>query len=125
MTEQRSPVRSHSSHWGAFSGQWIDDRLVITPHPGDPDPNPLIQNFPDALRHKARISKPMIRRGWLERGPGQDSRRGRDAFVEMEWDAVLDLLATELKRVRDEHGPGGVFGGSGRLRPGSGRRQTR
>ncbi|MDB5519893.1 MAG: Asp-tRNA(Asn)/Glu-tRNA(Gln) amidotransferase GatCAB subunit [Tardiphaga sp.] len=112
MTEPNSPIRPHSSHWGAFSGQWVKDRLVITPHPGDPDPNPLIQNFPDALRHKARIAKPMVRRGWLERGPGKDSRRGRDAFVEMEWDAVLDLLAGELKRVHDTHGPGGVFGGS-------------
>jgi biotin/methionine sulfoxide reductase len=30
----------------------------------------------------------------------------------MEWDAVLDLLAGELKRVHDTHGAGGVFGGS-------------
>src|SRR5258708_8036632 len=109
---EESPVRSHSSHWGAFSGQWVTDRLVITPHAGDPDPNPLIQNFPDALRHKARIAKPMVGRGWLERGAGKDWRRGRDAFVEMEWDEVLDLLAAELKRVGDKHGPGGVFGGS-------------
>jgi biotin/methionine sulfoxide reductase len=107
-----SPRGTHSSHWGAFSGQWINQRLVISPHPGDPDPNPLIQNFPDALRHRARIAKPMVRRGWLEHGPGKDSRRGRDAFVEMEWQAVLDLLAAELKRVRDQHGPAGVFGGS-------------
>ncbi len=112
MTKPPSPIGSHSSHWGAFSGQWVGDRLVITPHPGDPDPNPLIQNFPDALRHRARVARPMVRRGWLEHGPGPDSRRGRDAFVEMEWDDVLDLLAAELKRVRDNHGPGAVFGGS-------------
>src|SRR4051812_2593032 len=112
MTNQPSPIRPHSSHWGAFSGQWVKDKLVITPHPGDPDPNPLIQNFPDALRHKARIAKPMVRRGWLEHGPAKDARRGRDQFVEMEWNEVLDLLAAELKRVRDKHGAGGVFGGS-------------
>jgi biotin/methionine sulfoxide reductase len=112
MTKSPSPIGSHSSHWGAFSGQWVGDRLVITPHPGDPDPNPLIQNFPEALRHRARVAKPMVRRGWLERGPGQDSRRGRDAFVEMEWDDALDLLAAELKRVRDTHGARSVFGGS-------------
>src|SRR5215469_10291952 len=93
MTEQGSKVLSHSSHWGAFSGQWVNDRLVITPHPGDPCPNPIIQNFPEALRHRARVARPMVRRGWLEHGPGKDSRRGRDSFVEMEWDEVLDLLA--------------------------------
>jgi biotin/methionine sulfoxide reductase len=54
----------------------------------------------------------MVRRGWLERGPGPDDRRGRDEFVPMSWDAVLDLLGGELRRVRDTHGPGAVFGGS-------------
>lgn len=102
----------HSSHWGAFSGKWEGDKLVITPHPADPDPNPIIQNFPDALRHKARVEKPMVRKGWLERGPGADDTRGRDEFVAMEWDEVVELLANELARVRDTHGPGAIFGGS-------------
>ncbi|SEC04397.1 biotin/methionine sulfoxide reductase [Rhizobiales bacterium GAS191] len=102
----------HTSHWGVFSAAWRDGKLDVLPHPGDPDPNRIIDNFPDALRHPARIARPMVRRGWLERGPGPDSRRGRDEFVEMEWDAVLDLLAGELRRVRDTHGPGAVFGGS-------------
>ncbi len=102
----------HSSHWGVFTAGWRDGRLVVKPHAGDPDPNPILQNFPDALRHKARIARPMVRRGWLENGPGPDSRRGRDEFIPMEWDAVLDLLAKELARVRDAHGPEGVFGGS-------------
>ncbi len=103
---------SHSSHWGVFSGQWDGDKLVITPHPIDPDPNPILQNFPEALRHKARIAKPMVRKGWLENGPGKDARRGNDEFVEMEWDAALDLLAGELARVKDKHGAEAVFGGS-------------
>ncbi|SED15048.1 biotin/methionine sulfoxide reductase [Rhizobiales bacterium GAS188] len=102
----------HTSHWGVFSAAWRDGKLDVLPHPGDPDPNRIIDNFPDALRHPARIARSMVRRGWLERGPGPDSRRGRDEFVEMEWDAVLDLLAGELRRVRDTHGPGAVFGGS-------------
>jgi biotin/methionine sulfoxide reductase len=107
-----SDLRPHSAHWGAFSAGMRDGRLVVQPHPGDPDPNLLLQNFPEALRHKARIARPMVRRGWLENGPGPDSRRGRDEFVAMEWDQVLDLLARELARVRDAHGPQAVFGGS-------------
>ncbi len=103
---------THSSHWGAFSGKWEGDTLVVTPHPSDPDPNPIIQNFPSALRHKARIDRPYVRRGWLERGPGKDDRRGRDEFVPMEWGEVLGLLAKELARVRDTHGIGAIFGGS-------------
>ncbi|ROZ76714.1 Asp-tRNA(Asn)/Glu-tRNA(Gln) amidotransferase GatCAB subunit C [Ramlibacter sp. WS9] len=84
----------------------------MRPHPGDPDPNPLIDNFPDALQHRARVAMPAVRRGWLERGPGPDSKRGRDEFVPMAWPQVLDLLARELQRVKSEHGPAAVFGGS-------------
>ncbi len=105
-------LRPHSAHWGAFRAGWQGDRLVVVPHPDDPDPNLVLQNFPDALRHKARIARPMVRRGWLERGPGADSRRGRDDFVPMAWGRVLDLLAGELSRVREAHGPGAIFGGS-------------
>jgi len=104
--------RSHSSHYGVFSTKWVDDRLVITPHPQDPHPNRIIQNFSDALRHKARVSRPMVRRGWLENGPGKDKRRGRDEFVALPWDQVLDRLAAELVRVRDTHGPKAIYGGS-------------
>ncbi|CEJ11358.1 Dimethyl sulfoxide/trimethylamine N-oxide reductase precursor [bacterium YEK0313] len=104
--------KPHSSHWGVFSARWQDGKLDVRPYPGDPDPNGIIDNFPRALRHKARIAEPMIRRGWLERGPGPDDRRGRDEFVAVSWDEALDLLGAELKRVRDDHGPGAVFGGS-------------
>ncbi|WP_149541136.1 molybdopterin guanine dinucleotide-containing S/N-oxide reductase [Siccirubricoccus phaeus] len=104
--------RPHSAHWGVFSAAWQEGELVVRPHPGDPDPNRILQNFPKALRHEARIARPMIRRGWLENGPGADDRRGRDEYVPVSWDRALDLLAAELKRVSDAHGPAGIFGGS-------------
>ena len=102
----------HSAHWGVFSATWQDGRLAVRPHPGDPDPNLLLQNFPAAIHHPARIAQPFGRRGWLERGPGPDDRRGRDEFVQLPWDRVLDLLSAELARVRDDHGLGAIFGGS-------------
>ena len=40
----------------------------------DPDPSPLLGNFVGALRHPLRVAAPMVRRGWLERGPGPDPR---------------------------------------------------
>ena len=111
-TVATNAYRSHSSHWGTFSARLDGGRLDVRAYPGDPDPNRLIENFPAALRHRARIAQPMVRRGWLEDGPGPDRKRGRDEFVPMAWDKVLDLLAGELARVRDTHGPGAVFGGS-------------
>src|SRR6185503_9407931 len=102
----------HSAHWGVFSAAWDGHTLAVKPDPDDPDPNPLIDNFPDALRHRVRVATPMVRKGWLERGPGPDPMRGRDDHVAMPWNEVLDLLAKELQRVKDRHGPGAVFGGS-------------
>ncbi|MGA9868762.1 MAG: molybdopterin guanine dinucleotide-containing S/N-oxide reductase [Acetobacteraceae bacterium] len=104
--------RPHSSHWGAFSAWQQDGRLIVQPHPGDPDPSPLLRNIPDAVAHKARIARPMVRRGWLERGPGPDRRRGRDEFVALDWPEALDLAAGELRRVYQAHGPSAVYGGS-------------
>ncbi len=105
-------IHSHLSHYGAFSGEWVEDQLVITPHPSDPHPNRVIQNFSGALRHKARVAHPMVRRGWLENGPGRDERRGRDEYVELKWDRALDLVAADLKRVGDAYGPCAIYGGS-------------
>jgi biotin/methionine sulfoxide reductase len=108
-----SPVmKPHSSHWGVFSAGWHDGKLVVRPHPGDPDPNPIIENATTALRHRARVTQPMARHGWLERGPGADAMRGRDEFVALPWDEALDRLAEELGRVKRQHGEGAIFGGS-------------
>ncbi|WP_407148323.1 molybdopterin guanine dinucleotide-containing S/N-oxide reductase [Bradyrhizobium sp. ORS 86] len=105
--------KPHTSHWGVFSARLRENNLLeVRPYGGDPDPNGIIDNFPAALRHGARIAQPAIRRGWLERGPGPDDRRGRDEFVSVSWEKALDLLGGELKRIRDTRGPGAVFGGS-------------
>ncbi|MBV8504617.1 MAG: molybdopterin-dependent oxidoreductase, partial [Alphaproteobacteria bacterium] len=102
----------HSSHWGAFSVLVRDGGVEIVPHPRDPNPSPLLGNIPASVSHRARIARPVVRRGWLEGGPGADRGRGRDAFVPVEWPRALDLLAAELRRVYAAHGPRAVFGGS-------------
>jgi biotin/methionine sulfoxide reductase len=113
MTDRVDRVfRPHSAHWGVFSAAWDGQTLAVRPHPGDPDPNPLLQNFPSALRHRARVAEPMVRRGWLDRGPGPDTMRGQDGYVPMPWPEVLDRVADELRRVQRAHGIGAIFGGS-------------
>jgi biotin/methionine sulfoxide reductase len=104
--------RRHSSHWGHFSARAEADRLDIRPYPTDPDPSPILGNLENVLRHPARIARPAIRAGWLERGPGPDTRRGREPFVEVSWEQAFDLLGGELGRIRSDHGPGAVYGGS-------------
>ena len=102
----------HSSHWGAFSVLSRERGIEIVPHPRDRDPSALLGNIPAAVSHRARIARPMVRRGWLERGPGADARRGRDELVPLSWPEALDLVAAELRRVYAAHGPRAVFGGS-------------
>lgn len=102
----------HSSHWGAFTARETGDGLEIIPFPADPDPSPLLDNFTDALRHPARVVQPLVRKGWLENGPGPDNRRGADEYIPVTWSQALDLAAGELQRVADRYGPGAVFGGS-------------
>ena len=105
-------MHPHSSHWGVFSAGWQDDKLVVEPYQNDPDPNPLIQNFVGALQHRARVTVPMVRRGWLDNGPGPDPKRGHDEFVAVSWDKALELLAGELKRVKNKYGNEAIYGGS-------------
>lgn len=102
----------HSSHWGAFSVLVRDGGVEIVPHSRDPHPSPLLGNIPAAVMHRARVARPMVRRGWLEGGPRADRGRGRDEFVPVEWPRALDLVAAELQRVYAAHGPRAVFGGS-------------
>src|SRR5258708_36993728 len=65
-----TPFRPHTSHWGVFSARMRVGELEVRPHAGDPDPNEIIQNFPGASRHRARIEPLMIRRGRTQNGLG-------------------------------------------------------
>src|SRR5581483_4317163 len=75
-------------------------------------PSPLLGNIPGSLRHRARIAQPMVRAGWLDRGPGPSGRRGAEPFVPVAWSTAVARLAGELRRVYREHGAGAVYGGS-------------
>jgi len=106
-------LRPHSSHWGAFTADVRDgDRVTVHPHPLDPDPSPLLGNIPGGVRHRTRVSQPMIRAGWLDRGPGPAEGRGAEPFVPVGWPTAIRLLADELKRVIEQHGPEAIYGGS-------------
>src|SRR4051812_26075537 len=103
----------HMSHWGAFRVTVDGNEIVdAVGHPDDPAPSPLLANFRDGIRNESRIARPVVRRGWLERGPGPDGRRGADAFVEVDWAEALDLIAGELQRVRNVYGNEAIYGGS-------------
>ncbi|GAA4939698.1 molybdopterin guanine dinucleotide-containing S/N-oxide reductase [Streptomonospora halophila] len=117
MDEPDEHTTSHptSAHWGTYDVLVSGDRVVgVRPGADDTDPSPLMRNAPAAQHHRTRVAAPAVRRRWLENGPGPDSLRGApgDEYVELGWDAVLDLLAADIDRVRREHGNAAIFGGS-------------
>ncbi|HUG13997.1 MAG TPA: molybdopterin-dependent oxidoreductase, partial [Thermomicrobiales bacterium] len=103
----------HLSHWGAFETTVEGGALTaIRPFAHDPDPSPLLDNVIRSARHATRVTQPMVRKGWLEHGPGPSERRGAEPFVPVSWDTVAELLSTELGRVYRDHGAPAVYGGS-------------
>ncbi len=101
-------------HWGAYQVEVQDERIVaVRPFGEDPDPSPIGRSIPDVVHHPCRVAQPMVRKGWLERGPRHHGGgRGTEPFIPLSWDKALDLVAGELRRVRDASGNAAIFGGS-------------
>ena len=100
----------HCGHWGAFEARVEDGEVVeVRPLADDPDPTPVLDGVVEATHHDCRIKRPAVRQGWLAQ---RDRNRGGDAFVEVPWDEALDLVAEELRRVKEAHGNEAIFAGS-------------
>ena len=76
-------IYHHSSHWGAFDAVVEDGKLTrVKPFKNDPSPSPILNSIPNAIYGKTRVSTPMVRSGWLEKGPEKSkAKRGEDGKV--------------------------------------------
>ncbi|MGZ0186931.1 MAG: molybdopterin guanine dinucleotide-containing S/N-oxide reductase [Alphaproteobacteria bacterium] len=103
-----------STHWGAYRVQKEGDRVTaLKPFELDPDPSPIGEGILDVLDGPTRITAPMVRKSWLEGGPGAATeKRGAEAFVEVSWEQAEKLVADELARVIREHGNQAIYAGS-------------
>ena len=64
-------IGTTATHWGSYRTRSVDGRLVdLIPHPDDPEPHPIADGLAGTLRTPGRLTRPMVRRGWLEHGPG-------------------------------------------------------
>ncbi len=62
-----------------------------------------------------RIKYPMRRLHWAP-GGGDRSLRGRDSWVRISWEEALDLVAGEIKRVRETYGNAAIFNRGGEMK---------
>lgn len=101
-------------HWGAFYATVTDGKITaIRGWDDDPQPTPMLEGVMDQVYSPSRIKYPMVRRAWLEGGPGTSPEtRGKDDFVRVTWDEALDLVAGEIKRMQETYGPTSIFAGS-------------
>src|SRR3954452_25485564 len=101
-----------TSHWGAKGMRAVDGEVVeLVPDPRDHAPSPLLDGIIGAAHHRTRVVRPAIRRGWLEHGPSPTSGRGREDFVEVDWDEAIEAVASEIERVRMQFGNESIYGG--------------
>lgn len=111
------PERSYTvAHWGTFEVKpAAGPGALPTLHPLELDPDPSLIGL-DQLEDQSlrlRVARPAVRRSWLKHGPGAAREmRGLEPFVEVDWDVALDLVASELRRVKAVFGNASIFGGS-------------
>jgi biotin/methionine sulfoxide reductase len=103
-----------STHWGVYDVTADAGRITrIAPFDKDPDPSPIGQSLVAAVTGPARVRQPAVRKSYLEQGSGAATdKRGAEPFVNVAWDEALDLVASELKRVKTAFGNEAIFAGS-------------
>ena len=110
-----STSRLTATHWGIIRAYVEAGRLArVQPFAKDAhSPSPVIQAFADRVYTPDRVKYPMVRKGFLESGAKSDrTERGRGDFVRVSWDKALDLVASELERVKAAYGNEAIHTGS-------------
>ena len=59
-----------------------------------------------------RIKYPMKRKNW-EPGGGNKELRGQDEWVRISWDEALDIVASEIERIKEKYGNEALFSPGG------------
>lgn len=103
-----------SAHWGAFEALIENGRMSgVQSVTDDPSPNELIGMAPSQVYAPNRITSPMIRKSWLEAGPGsRNELRGRDEWVKVSWEEAIKLVSREIRQLQQSYGPSSIYAGS-------------
>ncbi|MDO4936579.1 MAG: molybdopterin-dependent oxidoreductase, partial [Sutterellaceae bacterium] len=97
----------NASHWGVYKAHIKGGKIErLEPVGEDNAPSMQLQAVAQQPYNNARIRYPMVRLSYLKKGyKAGGKKRGAEPFVRVSWDKALELVASELKRVRDTYGP--------------------
>ena len=63
-----------SSHWGTYRAKVNNGKVTeLIGWENDKDPSPIGPGIVDIHDNKTRIDKPMIRKSWIDNGPGTNN----------------------------------------------------
>ena len=66
------------------------------------------QNSKSIIYSPDRLLYPMKRVDFDPKGERNPQNRGKSGYVRISWDEALDIVASEIKRVKHDHGPGAM-----------------
>ena len=95
----------NASHWGVYRVHVKGGKIErLEPVEFDKAPSLQLQALAQQPYNAARIRYPMVRKSYLEKGYKAGGKgRGSEPFVRVTWDKALELVASELKRVREKY----------------------
>lgn len=103
-----------ATHWGNYYARKDENgNLRILPVDVDDEPSAIGQSLASIQDPRVRVAKPMVRLGYYkDRSRSDTTRRGKEPFVEVEWDEALAIAADALKAAKENGGNRGIYGGS-------------
>lgn len=104
----------NASHWGVYKACVKGGKIErLVPIAEDKAPSLQLQALAQQPYNPARIRYPMVRESYLKKGwKAGGKKRGAEPFVRVSWDKALEIIASELVRVRKTYGPASIYGGS-------------
>ncbi|MDM7255499.1 MAG: molybdopterin-dependent oxidoreductase, partial [Paracoccus sp. (in: a-proteobacteria)] len=109
---------AHASHYGPFEAVVRDGKLIGINAVTELDARPtemLMYGVMDRVYDKTRIAGPMVRKSYLEGWETGDTKpelRGKEPFVQVDWDTALKLAAKAIVDTVADHGNEAVFSSS-------------
>lgn len=101
-----------ASHWGVYDVEIDAGGEIVATRPFEADANPasFVGSLPEMVRGPLRVDRPYVRAGYLQDRTAP-RRRGAEPFVPVSWETALDLVASELWRVKSEYGNEAIYAG--------------